>query len=92
MERLFRSLKSKWMPTTGYRSAVEAKRDVSYLLMNYYNLERPHQFSDGLPLAQDEKLTNKVSRFCWPLHYSEKNKLIGIECRVMESHDLSGCF
>lgn len=64
MERVFRSLKSEWMPTTGYRSAVEAKRDVSYFLMNYYNWERPHQFNDGLPQAKAEKLTNKVSGFC----------------------------
>lgn len=64
MERVFRSLKSEWMPTTGYRSAVEAKRDVSYFLMNYYNWERPHQFNDGLPPAKAEKLTKKVSGFC----------------------------
>ncbi|MBY6062924.1 IS3 family transposase [Pseudidiomarina sediminum] len=64
MERVFRSLKSEWMPTTGYRSAIEAKRDVSYFLMNYYNWERPHQFNDGLPPAKAEKLTKKVSGFC----------------------------
>ncbi|MDN7125292.1 hypothetical protein J6I90_10405 [Pseudidiomarina sp. 1APP75-32.1] len=52
------------MPATGYRSAIEAKRDVSYFLMNYYNWERPHQFNDGLPPAKAEKLTKKVSGFC----------------------------
>ena len=64
MERVFRSLKSEWMPATGYRSAIEAKRDVSYFLMNYYNWERPHQFNDGLPPAKAEKLAKKVSGFC----------------------------
>jgi len=28
MERLFRSLKYEWMPATGYRSMVEAKKDI----------------------------------------------------------------
>ncbi len=67
MERVFRSLKSEWVPATGYRSAIEAKRDVSYFLMNYYNWERPHQFNDGLPPAKEEKLTKKVSGFSLPL-------------------------
>jgi putative transposase len=64
MERVFRSLKSEWMPATGYHSATEAKRDVSYFLMNYYNWERPHQFNDGLPPAKAEKLAKKVSGIC----------------------------
>lgn len=50
MERVLRSLKSEWS-----RSAVEAKRDVSYYLMNYYNWERPHQFNNGLSPAKAEK-------------------------------------
>ncbi|MCH7350350.1 DDE-type integrase/transposase/recombinase, partial [Aeromonas sp. MR7] len=29
MERLFRSLKTEWLPTTGYMSLREAKRDIS---------------------------------------------------------------
>jgi putative transposase len=37
MERVFRSLKSEWIPVTGYDSEAEAKRDVSNFLMNYYN-------------------------------------------------------
>ena len=64
MELVFRSLKSEWMPATGYCSAIEAKRDVSYFLMNYYNWERPHQFNDGIPPAKAEKLAKKVSGFC----------------------------
>lgn len=37
MERLFRSLKSEWLPAMGYVSLREAKRDISYYLMDYYN-------------------------------------------------------
>ncbi|MBT1064533.1 IS3 family transposase [Bowmanella sp. Y26] len=63
MERVFRSLKSEWMPTIGYGSINEAKRDVGYYLMNYYNWERPHQFNNGLPPAKAEELAKKVSGF-----------------------------
>tara|TARA_A100001015_G_scaffold314152_1_gene422979 strand:+ start:999 stop:1838 length:840 start_codon:yes stop_codon:yes gene_type:complete len=63
MERVFRSLKSEWMPSTGYHSPNEAKRDVGYYLMNYYNWERPHQFNNGLPPAKAEELAKKVSGF-----------------------------
>ncbi|ARU59247.1 hypothetical protein OLMES_5264 [Oleiphilus messinensis] len=27
----------EWMPSTSYRSIHDAKRNVSYFLMNYYN-------------------------------------------------------
>lgn len=40
MERLFRSLKTEWLPTTGYMNLREAKRDISYYLMDYYNWGR----------------------------------------------------
>ena len=61
MERLFRSLKSEWLPRLGYRGLNEAMRDVSYYLMDYYNWQRPHQFNDGLPPAKAEYLSNPVS-------------------------------
>ncbi|NRS57460.1 IS3 family transposase [Pseudomonas aeruginosa] len=51
MERLFRSLKSEWIPPTGYLTAQEAQRDISHYLMHRYNWIRPHQFNDGLPPA-----------------------------------------
>lgn len=63
MERVFRSLKSEWMPSTGYHSINEAKRDVGFYLMNYYNWERPHQFNSGLPPARAEELAKKLSGF-----------------------------
>lgn len=61
MERLFRSLKSEWLPSLGYRGLSEAMRDVSYYLMDYYNWQRPHQFNDGCPPAKAEDLSKPVS-------------------------------
>ena len=59
MERVFRSRKSEWMPSTGYHSINDAKRDAGYYLMNYYNCKRPHQLNDGLP---PEKKKNWLKR------------------------------
>jgi len=42
MERLFRSLKSEWIPQTGYLTAQQAQRDISYYLMHRYSWVRPH--------------------------------------------------
>ncbi len=57
MERLFRSLKSEWIPAFGYRNMSEAQRDVVDYLMGYYNDQRPHTFNGGVsPMAAEEKL------------------------------------
>ena len=57
MERLFRSLKSEWIPALGYRNLPEAKRDVGGYLMDYYNRQRPHTFNGGIsPVAAEENL------------------------------------
>ena len=61
MERLFRSLKTEWIPPTGYMTAREAQRDISYYLMHRYNWIRPHQANDGLPPAVAEKKLNPLS-------------------------------
>ncbi len=63
MERLFRSLKSEWLPATGYVSLREAKRDISYYLMDYYNWQRPHRHHDGIPSAKAEIRPNQESGF-----------------------------
>ena len=55
MERVFRSLKTEWIPTTGYRTAQEAQRDISH------NWVRPHQFNGGLAPARAEEKLNVVS-------------------------------
>ena len=57
MERLFRSLKSEWIPTLGYRNLPEAQKDVGDYLMGYYNQQRPHTFNGGIsPVVAEEKL------------------------------------
>ena len=48
MERLFRSLKSEWIPAFGYRNLPEAQRHVGDYLMGYYNQQRPHTFNGGV--------------------------------------------
>ncbi|MGN5076852.1 IS3 family transposase [Aeromonas veronii] len=63
MERLFRSLKSEWLPAMGYMSLREAKRDISYYLMDYYNWRRPHCHNDGMPPAKAADRPNQVSGF-----------------------------
>ena len=56
MERVFRSLKSEWIPKFGYRNFNEAKADIADYLMRYYNHERPHSYNGGLPPAMSEQL------------------------------------
>ena len=61
MERLFRSLKSEWIPALGYRNLPEAKKDVGGYLMDYYNRQRPHTFNGGIsPVAAEENLKKSV--------------------------------
>ena len=61
MERLFRSLKTEWVPSVGYMSAAQAQQDIGRFLMQRYNWERPHQFNGGLPPAIAEEKLNPVS-------------------------------
>lgn len=57
MERLFRSLKTGWVPSIGYMTEQGAHRDISHYLMHRYNWIRPHQFNDGrAPAVAEEKL------------------------------------
>jgi len=60
MERLFRSLKSEWIPTLGYSSISQAEKDIEFYSMNYYNWVRPHSYNGGLtPRAAEEKINFK---------------------------------
>lgn len=61
MERLFRSLKTEWIPDQGYASLQEAQKDIGQYLMGYYNLSRPHQHNGGLSPVMAEKNLNSVS-------------------------------
>jgi putative transposase len=64
MERVFRSLKTEWLPSLGYPTVTEAARDLSYYLMDYYNWTRPHSFNNGVPPAKAENLSKPLSGFC----------------------------
>jgi putative transposase len=56
MERFFRSLKTEWIPETGYRSFGEAKHAVINYIIGYYSQVRPHQHNVGLsPNAAEQK-------------------------------------
>jgi putative transposase len=61
MERLFRSLKTEWVPATVYLSKGEAQKDIGDYLMRYYNWERPHQHNKGLAAAKAEENSNLLS-------------------------------
>jgi putative transposase len=47
MERFFRSLKSEWVPKTGYRSLAEARTAIVKYIIGYYSRVRPHQHNNG---------------------------------------------
>ena len=61
MERLFRSLKTEWIPGLGYMTTAEAAKDISFYLMDYYNWRRPHAFNDGVAPARAENLSKSLS-------------------------------
>lgn len=63
MERLFRSLKTEWVPAMGYPNLVTAKKDIGSYLMDYYNWERPHTHNGGVAPAVAEKKLKKVYGF-----------------------------
>jgi putative transposase len=64
MERVFRSLKTEWVPSTWYTSFEEAKRDIGSYLMGYYNWQRPHSYNDGTAPAVVEEKLNLSSGSC----------------------------
>jgi len=61
MERLFRSLKTEWLPSSGYVNAEVAQKDISHNLMHHYNWRRLLQFNDGIPPAVAEEELNNLS-------------------------------
>ena len=63
MERFFRSLKSEWVPPTGYRSFAEAKTAIMDYIIGYYSQVRPHQHNDG-------KAPNVAEADYWIEYYS----------------------
>ncbi len=55
MERFFRSLKTEWIPTIGYKNFNEAKQSIIGYIMNYYNQTRPHRYNAGISPNESEK-------------------------------------
>jgi len=45
MERLFRSFKTEWLPSTGYMTAQEAQRDISH-----YTQQKQHSTNKKIQL------------------------------------------
>lgn len=56
MERFFRSLKTEWVPTVGYRSFIEAQQEITRYIIQYYCQARPHQYNGGLTPNESERL------------------------------------
>jgi putative transposase len=42
MERYFRSLRTEWIPTTGYQGFSEAKLCINDYIIDYLSEIRPH--------------------------------------------------
>jgi len=61
MERVFRSLKSEWIPAADYLTETQARKDIGSYVMDSYNESRPHQWNDGLPPAVRERQPNLLS-------------------------------
>jgi putative transposase len=58
MERFFRSLKTEWIPSTGYRNFAEASRAITDYISGYYSQVRPHKNNGG-------KSPNAAERLYW---------------------------
>ena len=54
-ERFFRSLKTEWVPETGYPHPAAAKEAITKYMIDYYSSLRPHKHNDGLPPNVAEK-------------------------------------
>ncbi|HHM6355670.1 TPA: integrase core domain-containing protein [Pseudomonas aeruginosa] len=54
--QLRRSLKTEWVPSSGYVDQTQAEADVLRYLTDYYNHQRPHRHNDYQTPAQREEL------------------------------------
>lgn len=61
MERFFRSLKSEWVPATGYENVGEAKSAIIRYITGYYSTLRPHWYNGGLTPNESERLFHEQS-------------------------------
>ncbi len=56
MERIFRSLKTEWVPVDGYHTIQEGHYDIGRYLMTYYNQERFHSYNQYRTPEEQEAL------------------------------------
>ena len=56
MERIFRSLKTEWIPADGYHTIQEGLQDIGTYLMSYYNQERLHSYNQYRTPESQERL------------------------------------
>ncbi len=64
-ERLFRSLKTEWIPRVGYRDMTAAKQSITDYMIYYYSDLRPHAHNDGMsPSAAEAMYWNTQKQ--WP--------------------------
>jgi putative transposase len=56
MERFFRSLKTEWVPSSGYYSFGQARQAIIRYIIDYYSRLRPHQYNGGLTPNESERL------------------------------------
>ncbi len=54
----------EWIPKLGYHSIQEAKADIGFYLMQYYNRIRPHHFNQGVSPYEAEQKLKTVSNIC----------------------------
>ena len=62
MERFFRSLKTEWVPQTGYQTFAQAKSCIIDYIVGYYSQVRPHQHNNSLaPNLTEENFWNSYN-------------------------------
>jgi len=61
MERFFRSLKTEWVPTFGYRNFKEAEFSITDYVLGYYSQTRPHSHNGGLSPVMAERAYASIS-------------------------------
>jgi putative transposase len=71
MERFFRSLKTEWIPNTGYRNFTEAKQHITDYIVGCYSQTRAHHYNGGLSQTSQKEDTGFIIKL-WPIilnHY-----------------------
>jgi hypothetical protein len=66
MKRVFRSLKSEWLPKGGYGDFSHVVHDINQWINGYYNVYRPHTNNGGLsPCLHEEKWAQVIPDYGW---------------------------